>query len=144
MAEYVQLDGLVATTPWPLELAVSLLEDPAAWGLWWPGHPENHLPNRYADFTRLALQVTAYTRHPPASAWRNPLKDDDLSRTFASYSTQDLLDGLFFAARGDHFCYGFIRSQEPQLRLIVQEVVRRVLSEDPPHFEVKAAPSRNS
>jgi hypothetical protein len=94
MGEHVQLDGHFATTPWPLDLAVSLLQDPAPWGYWWPGHPDNQRPNRYADFNRLALQVTAYTRHPLGSAWRNPLHDTDLSRTYASYSTQDLLDTL--------------------------------------------------
>ena len=32
MAEHVKLDGIFATTPWPVDLAVSLLQDPALWG----------------------------------------------------------------------------------------------------------------
>ena len=103
MTEHVHLDGLLATTPWPMDLAVSLLQDPAPWGTWWPGHPDHQRPNRHADFNRLALQVTAYHRHPPGSGWRNALRDDDLRQTGASYSTQELLDALFFAARGDRF-----------------------------------------
>jgi hypothetical protein len=143
MTEHVQLDGQFATAPWPVDVAVSLLHDPAAWGYWWPGHPDNQRPNRHADFNQLALQVTAYHRHLPGSAWSNPLRDEDLRQTFASYSTQDLLDAVFLAARGDRFNYGLICRLEPQLRLILQEVVRRVQSEDPPHFEVTSARNEN-
>ncbi|MGO8946921.1 MAG: hypothetical protein ACLQUY_04500 [Ktedonobacterales bacterium] len=79
----------------------------------------------------------------PGSAWRNALWDDDLCRTCASYSTQDPLDALFFAARGDRFNYGLTCRVEPQLRVMLQEVVRRVQSEDPPQFEVTSALNGN-
>ena len=115
--------------------AVSLLQDPAPWGSWWPGHPDNQRPN----FNRLALQVNGYHRHPFGQSWRSPVRDDDLSRTCASYSTQDPLDALFHAARADRFNYGLVCRLEPQLRLILQEVVRRVQSEDPPQFELISA-----
>ena len=148
MTEHVQLDGRCATTPWPVDLAVSLLQDPAPWGSWWPGHPDNQRPNRHADFMQLANQVLAYNRHPfgrafRRTAWRNPLHDDDLIRTRESYSTQDLVDALFLAATADRFNYGLICRLEPRLRLMVQEVVRRVQSEDPPQFELLVFPSGN-
>lgn len=143
MAEHVQLDGRCATTPWPVDLAVSLLQDSAPWGAWWPGHLDDERPNRQADFNRLAMQVAAYTRHPLGSAWRNPLWDDELGRTRESYATQDLLDALFYAARADRFNYGLVCRFESRLRLIVQEVVRRVQSEAPPHFAVTSAPKSN-
>lgn len=143
MAEHVKLDGIFATDPWPLELARSLLRDPLPWGTWWPGHPEEHRPTRYADFNRLALQVTAYKRHRPGVSWgvswSNPVRDEDLDQALERYSTQDLLDALFFATRGDRFNYGLICRLEPRLRLILQEVVRRVQSEEPPQFEVESS-----
>lgn len=139
MGEHVKLDGHFASDSWPLELARSLLRDPLPWGTWWPGHPEEHRPNRHADFNKLALQVTAYTRHPPGVAWHNPIRDESSDQTYASYSTQDLLDALFLAARGDRFNYGLICRLEPRLRLMLQEVVRRVQSEEPPQFEVESA-----
>ncbi len=36
MTEHVQLDGYFATIPWPVDLAVSLLQDPAPRGSWSP------------------------------------------------------------------------------------------------------------
>lgn len=136
MAEQVTLDGQFASNPWPLEVARSLLSDPSPWGTWWPGHPQEHQPNRHTDFNQLALQVTAYTRHPPGVAWHSPLHDERFEQTAANYSTQELLDGLFVAARGDRFNYGLICRLEPRLRLILQEIVQRIQSADPPHFEV--------
>jgi hypothetical protein len=64
----VKLDGHFASDSWPLELALALPRDPAPWGTWWLGHPEEHRPNRQAEFNRLALQVTAYNRYPPGAA----------------------------------------------------------------------------
>lgn len=54
--------------------------------------------------------------------------------TYERYSTQMLLDALFFACRADHFNYGAIKAAEPNLRAILQEVVRRVRSDHPPTF----------
>ena len=90
---------------------------------------------------RLAQQVMGYNWHPFGKSWRNPVRDDELSRTCARYSTQDLLGALFHAARADRFNYGLICRLEPRLRLILQEVVCRVQSTDPPQFELLSAPS---
>ena len=48
--------------------------------------------------------------------------------------TQQLLDAFFLGVRGEHFSDGLIRRREPQLRVLVGEVVRRVRAADPPVF----------
>jgi hypothetical protein len=53
---------------------------------------------------------------------------------YERYTTQVLLDTLFFACRAEHFNYRAIKSGEPKLRAILQEVVRRVRSDHPPTF----------
>ena len=138
MAEQVKLDGPLASDPWPLELACSLLSDPSPWGekAWWPGLPRDKQPTRYDEFNRLALQVNAYARHPPRTAWHHPLADKNFEQIYTSYSTQDLLDTLFLATRRNRYVDGLIHVNEPKLRLILQEIVRRVQSADPPQFVV--------
>ena len=138
MAEQVKLDGPLASDPWPVELACSLLSDPSPWGekAWWPGLPRDDQPTRYDDFNRLALQVNAYARHPARTAWHHPLQDKNFEQIYTSYSTQDLLDTLFLATRRNRYVDGLIHVNEPQLRLILQEIVRRVQSADPPQFVV--------
>ena len=119
-----------------LELTEDLLADPSAWG---PAvaasGPDD---SRYADVWRLAAGVNAYHRHPPGSEWDHPLRDDALGAHLPRYTTQHLLDAFFLGVRGEHFNYGFTRRLEPQLRVIVGEVVRRVRATDPPVFVLPA------
>ena len=135
--DVVILDGIQRVSRWPLELAESLLKDPTPWGRFWPGHPEND-PNRQHDYWTLANCVNAYHRHPLGSQWKNPLHDPQLSEHCSTYSTQELLDAIFYIARADHFSYGAIRKHEAHLRQALQEVVRRVHSATPPIFLLTA------
>jgi hypothetical protein len=129
-AETIVLDGTTATLPWPLELATELLADASPWGPAVTGPDDS----RYADVWRLAAYVNAYHRHLPGSQWDHPLRDEALVAHLPRYTTQQLLDAFFLGVRGEHFHDGLIRRQEPQPRVLVGEVVRRVRSGDPPVF----------
>jgi hypothetical protein len=128
--ETVVLDGATAKLPWPLELAENLLADASPWGPAVVGPDDS----RYADVWRLAACVNAYHRHLPGSDWEHPLRDDALEAHLDRYTTQQLLDAFFLGVRGEHFNFGFTRRLEPQLRVILGEVVRRMHAPDPPAF----------
>ncbi|SRR5258708_1882217 len=131
--ELVILDGIEKVSHWPLALAESLLNDPTPWGNFWPGHPENG-PTRQRDYYRVANCVNGYHRHPLGSHWKNPLIDEQFSERCSTYTTQELLDGIFWLSRAEHFSYGVIRANEAHLRQALQEVVHRVHSATPPTF----------
>jgi hypothetical protein len=133
----VVLDGATAKLPWPLELAEDLLADASPWGPAITGPDDS----RYADVWRLAAYVNAYHRHPPKSEWDHPLRDDALVAQLHRSTTQQLLDAFFLGVRGEHFNYGFTRRLEPQLRMILGEVVRRVRTADPPDFALPVLPT---
>lgn len=97
--------------------------------------------SRYSDVWRLAACVNAYHRHLPGADWDHPLRDDALAAHLHHYTTQQLLDALdafFLGVRGDHLAYGLTRRLEPQLRVVLSEVVRRVRGADPPAFALPA------
>ncbi|HET8911707.1 MAG TPA: hypothetical protein VFN23_09610, partial [Ktedonobacteraceae bacterium] len=56
------------------------------------------------------------------------------SERCSTYTTQELLDGIFWLSRAEHFSYGVTRAKEAQLRQALQEVVHRVHSATPPTF----------
>jgi hypothetical protein len=60
----------------------------------------------------------------------------DAGAAYEEYATQELLDVLFVACRTDRFRSGTLKAEEPRLRLLLQEVVRRVHSVSPPTFVV--------
>ncbi len=130
---------------WPVETAEKLLANPSPWGP--PAYAlglgyidDPHQPDQSSEFLTLAYCVNgAYERHGgdmgEAWKWANPLIERfKEGSSCTAYSTQDLLDLVFLYARGEHFSDGLIRSVEPILREMVQEVVRRVRSPQPPVF----------
>jgi hypothetical protein len=125
--DLVILDGISLVSAWPVALAESLLADSTPWWGSWPGDPTDQ-PNQGSDYAQLANCVYAYCRYPKRV---HLLRDPDVS----IYSTQQLLDALYLELRFEHFGYGQIRRYEPRLRQAVQEVVQRVHSAHPPHFQ---------
>jgi hypothetical protein len=126
---------------WPIEIAEQLLASPLPWG------PPNYalgvgyiddprLPDHASEFIKLAHCVDgAYQRHEKAQEWaRATSQKHQATGTWQTVSTQDLLDILFLYARGERFTDGLIRSVEPALRAILQEVVKRVHTNNPPTF----------
>lgn len=137
---------------WPLELAESLLADDASWGKDDSDWLEEALrpkkstkkkaaksvrePDRFHDFYKLATSVNGYNRHADdyptwASALIQSVKAEE---SCEPHTTQELLDAVFIICRNERFVDGLIISNEPQLRFIIQEVVRRVRSNTPPTF----------
>ena len=129
---------------WPVELAEKLLASPLSWGppTYVFGHyvDDPNQPDQFDEFLKLARCVDgAYKRHGgdmgEAWDWANPVIEHvRAGDSCAEYTTQDLLDILFLCLRGDRFSDGLIRSVEPLLRRMLQEVVRRVHSPTPPVF----------
>ncbi len=146
LQDTVILDGLKRAEEWPVTLAESLLSDSSSWGpdirhsfgasllpdevLATPPEPE-----RYHDFFTLAYPVNGYNRHDVewASTQLDAIKEQ---KAIHDYTTQELLDLVFIVCRGERFSDGLIRSNEQQLRAMIQEVVRRVRSDTPPTFIV--------
>jgi hypothetical protein len=133
---------------WPVELAEKLLTSPLSWGppayalgIGYIGDPKQL--DQSSDFFELARCVDgAYERHGgdmgEAWNWANSIIKNMKERgSSAQYTTQDLLDIVFLHSRGERFSDGLIRSAEPILRNIVQEVVRRVHSSSSPVFLVQ-------
>jgi hypothetical protein len=94
------------------------------------------LPDQSGAFYDLAVSVNGYDRHRDGGvAWASPIQENiKEGGSYAEILTQDLLDIVFFYCRGERFCDGLIRSVEPLLRIMIQEVVQRVHSETPPTF----------
>jgi len=93
-------------------------------------------------FMALASSVDgAYNRHSgkddPWSWASTSMAKVKAGVSFTEYSTQDLLDIVFLLYRGERFNDGLIREEDPLLRTIVQEVVKRVHSKTPPTFIAK-------
>lgn len=122
---------------WPVDLAEKLLASALPWGppayalgIGYIDDPSQ--ADQSSDFLALALCVDgAYQRHGgnmgEAWKWATPLIDSIKEGSpCAAYSTQELLDIIFLHARGERFFDGLIRSEEPVLREILREVVRRV------------------
>ncbi len=129
--DVVVLDGPFAQLPWPVEEAETLLADTTPWGL---GEDERG-PNQTGRFCHLAQYVNGYLRGHDSLFWVLPILDEvDAVGSYAKYSTQDLLDILFVMCRAERFTYGVIKRDEPRLRRLLQEVVRRVRSDHPPTF----------
>ncbi|GCE27593.1 hypothetical protein KDA_30770 [Dictyobacter alpinus] len=136
---------------WPVELAETLLDNPLSWG---PptyalgiGYVDDPKPeDQYDGFIQLAMCVDgAYNRHSEAGQWANPiLRQVKVKASYEELSTQDLLDVVFLVCRGERFCDGLIRQHEPQLRAIIQEVVRRIHSDVPPVFTVQKSHNSRS
>ncbi len=146
MQNTVVLDGLEQIQKWPITLAESLLSDNATWGNYirdsyaasfLPHVEREALPERerFKDFYELATCVNGYNRHDVewASTQLDAIK---AQKVVNSYTTQELLDLVFFVCRGDRFSNGLISNSEPQLRAMIQEVVNRVHSDAPPTFIV--------
>ena len=126
---------------WPVELAEEILAKSHPWGpptyglgIGYVDDPT--LPDQSDRFYELAMSVNGYDRHRDGGvAWASPIKENIKAGGFCiENSTQDLLDLVFFYWRGERFCDGLIRSVEPLLRAIIQEVVQRVHSDTPPLF----------
>jgi len=125
---------------WSVEIAEEILAKPLPWG---PptygsgGYIEDPtLPDQSGVFYDLAVSVNGYDRHRDGGvAWASPIEENiKTGGSCVETSTQDLLDIVFFYCRGERFCDGLIRSAEPLLRTMIQEVVQRVHSETPPMF----------
>jgi hypothetical protein len=129
--DIVILDGYAATEFWPLELAEAFLSAPT--------------PGRAMDiFSQLAYWVNAYNRQEPDPA--NPIGQPgafvvasqiEQASSLTNFGTQALLDTLFYFGRRDYWTYGdgsSIKEALPKIHDIVQEVVRRVRSDQPPTF----------
>jgi hypothetical protein len=94
-------------------------------GPWW-GDPKE-TPNRGSEFAQLVNCVHGYCRYPkPVHLLKEP--------SFSTYTTQKILDGLYFIFRFERFADSTSGKNEPLKRQAVQEVVRRVHSEYPPCF----------
>ncbi|HEX3641618.1 MAG TPA: hypothetical protein VHV10_10030 [Ktedonobacteraceae bacterium] len=126
---------------WPVELAEEILAKPLPWGPPIYGLGSGYvddptLPDQSGTFYDLAVSVNGYDRHGDGGvAWASPIEENiKTGGSYAEISTQDLLDIVFFYCRGERFCDGLIRSVEPLLRIMIQEVVQRVRSETPPTF----------
>jgi hypothetical protein len=121
----VILDGQNEIQQWPITLAQRLLDDTTSWAG----------GERFQDFYYLATCVTGYNRHPFGSKWGpnllNNIKSEGIQE---KHTTQELLDLMFHICRADRFNDGLIKTEEPQLRRIVQEVVQRIESSSPPTF----------
>jgi hypothetical protein len=133
---------------WPLDLAEKLLASPLPWGppayalgIGYIDDPKQ--PDQSSDFLELARCVDrAYERHGRnmGEAWHwasqiiHSMKEGS---SCTEYTTKDLLDIIFLYHRGERFNDGLIRSEEPRLREIMQEVVRRIHSSTPPVFLTK-------
>lgn len=124
---------------WPVEMAEEILAKPLPWGP--PTYAlgiyvdDPRLPDQSDMFYELAVSVNGYDRHRDGAAWASPIEENiKAGGTCVEISTQDLLDIVFFYCRGERFCDGLIRSVEPLLRAIIQEVVQRISSETPPTF----------
>jgi hypothetical protein len=126
----VVLDGLHTDEDWPVELAESLIADQTPWGLGIgeSGHSQS------MKFYRLARCVNAHNRHHGGYEWAHLALEAIESHSSEAYSTQDLLDIVCLVCRADHFRNGTVRTEEPRLRLVLQEVVQRVHSDAPPIF----------
>ena len=146
MQDTVILDGLEPIQDWPVVLAESLLSDNATWGTYTRDSyaagflskvKREALPERerFKDFYKLATSVNGYNRHDVewASTQLDAIKAQEAVN---SYTTQELLDLVFFVCRGERFSDGLISNSEPQLRAMIQEVVNRVHSDAPPTFIV--------
>jgi hypothetical protein len=132
---------------WPIELAEALLTNPLQWGPPTYGQggyvDDPKLPDQSDAFFELAYCVNgAYERHgdiDEAWKWANSiLPPEKAGISSIACSTQDLLDIVFLYCRGERFCDGLIRENEPLLRSIVQEVVQRMNSDTPPEFIMQA------
>lgn len=133
---------------WPIELAEALLANPLPWGpptyalgIGYVDDPK--LPDQSDAFLELASCVNgAYERHDDigeAWKWANTiLPPEKAGISSTECSTQDMLDIVFLYSRGERFCDGLIRENEPLLRSIVQEVVQRMNSDTPPEFITQA------
>lgn len=125
---------------WPVELAEEILAKPLPWGPPTYGLgiyiDDPTLPDQSDTFYDLAVSVNGYDRHRDGrAAWAPPIEENIKAGGSCTHiSTQDLLDIVFFYCRGERFCDGLIRSAEPLLRAIIQEVVQRVHSDTPPLF----------
>ena len=131
---------------WPVELAETLLTNPAPWGppVYAPGlgymKDDYESPDQFAAFSKLAKCVDgAYNCHGEGfGTWMNATVEKlKAGASYEEYSTQDLLDIVFLCCRGERFSDGLIRTAEPLLRTIVQGVVKRVRSDAPPTFIVQ-------
>lgn len=133
-ADSVMLDGPSAEESWPLRAAEALLTDETPWGL----GPNERGPNQTVQFCRLAACVNAHKRGRTYT-WAYSLLDRvDAGAAYEEYSTQELLDVLFVACRTDRFRSGTLKAEEPRLRLLLREIVRRVRSDSPPTFLVES------
>jgi len=105
---------------WPIELAEEILAKLLT----------------YEVIYELAMSVNGYDRHHnDGAAWASPIVENiGMGGSCEKISTQDLLDIVFLYCRGERFCDGLIRSVEPQLRTMIEEVVQRVHSTTPPIF----------
>jgi hypothetical protein len=128
--DVVVLDGPFAQLPWPVEEAEALLADATPWGL---GEYERG-PTQDGRLCRLAQYVDGYQHGHEEYEWVSSVLDGMDAGSSARYHTQDLLDVLFFMCRAEHFNTGSIKDEEPRLRRVLQEVVRRVRSDHPPRF----------
>lgn len=128
---------------WAIHLAEKLLANSQPWGPpayvlgTYTDDPEQ--PDQSNEFLKLASFVDgAYERHGDigdAWHWASPiLAHIKEIGSCTEYTTQDLLDIVFLCARGERFRDGLIRSTEPTLRVMLQEVVRRVHSSSAPVF----------
>ncbi|HZS79607.1 MAG TPA: hypothetical protein VFA41_23545 [Ktedonobacteraceae bacterium] len=137
---------------WPLQLAESLLANPVSWGP--PTYvlgfgyieEEKNAPDQFDNFYQLATCVNGYERHPDNySKFVDSISDEvKAGHSLEKFSTQDLLDAVFIVCRQERFCDGLIRSYEPALRAMVQEVVRRVHSDTPPIFLASKEPGKRA
>lgn len=126
----VQLDGLDQGQDWPVELAELLVTDQTPWGL----GPTETGPNLSTMFYRLAMRVNARNRHRGGYEWAKSVLDRIEVTPLTAYATQDLLDVVNIVCRTDHFRTGTLRTEEPRLRLLLKEIIRRTKSDEPPIF----------
>ncbi len=126
--EMVLLDGGHRESEWPIEIALQLIKDPIPW-LPLEESGQSQLPL----FGYVASFVNGYKRYEESVAPIMKVLGENGS--FENFTTQQLLDTLFFVwRRYRHIGSTLTKESELQLRKMLFIVVSRISSENPPVF----------
>lgn len=123
--DIIVLDGIYGGSEWPEETAAELLSDPSPWD------PVN--TTQWKRFHYVAQCINGYNRIPirlMSTQMRFLMEASSLNQ----YSTQYLLDIFFYLLRSCHWSQSGAGLAEPKLREILDIIIRRIHSTNPPIF----------